>query len=71
MNTEDFSQLEKLLDKLRGHLGHRFCIVTNVIGEQYHLALYDTYGEPVVKVIGGTVELAASRALEQLEQTTK
>ncbi len=44
MTNEEYKQLESLLDKLQGHLGHKYCIVPNVVHFGYYIAIYDENG---------------------------
>lgn len=71
MTTEDFKQLEQLLGKLGGHLGHRFCIVPNCVHEGYHIGLYDDNGDIKASDTWTDLETTTKRVIEKIPTNTQ
>lgn len=66
LTKEEFAQLQKLLDKLRAHLGgNRYCLIPNCFAETASIAVYDSDGNLAKSEIGHDVESAVQKILKQ------
>lgn len=56
MNSEDYKQLEYLLEKLRTELNHSFCVVCGTVHDGYNIAIYGELGHLKEQHTGPTIE---------------
>ena len=67
MKEEEYLTLERLLGKLRGELGHQFCVCSNT-HDSYTIAIYDnTTGELKDQHTTGTIKETVSTLNKRLQ----
>ena len=61
MTDKQFTQLEKLLDKLGAELKHTYCIIPNYIQDGCNIGIYDEDGSLKRQATAATIQDAVKK----------